>query len=354
MQINKNIIKKLNKILAIAFACSLLMISVSGCSKNETVSESDGKAKSAEIEIGMCFDSFIIERWLRDRDVFVSCAKDLGATVNVQNANGSVEEQRKQIQYFIDKGVDAIAIVPVDCGALDDLVADAKDKGIRIISYDRLILNADADLYISFDNSLVGQLMGEAVASQLEVKSVIMVNGPTSDNNVSMVESAFKRKMVKSGIEVVDVYYVDNWNASLAGDYISNNLPLVEEAEAIMCGNDDVASNVIRVLAINQMAGNKYVVGQDADLLACQHIVEGTQLMTVYKPVEKLASEAAKATVSLIKGEEINADQSVNDGKYDIPYIAIEPISVNSSNMDSVIVDSGFHSREDVYLNVKK
>ena len=96
------------------------------------------------------------------------------------------------------------------------------------------------------------------------------------------------------------------------------------------------------------------MVGQDADLLACQHIVEGTQLMTVYKPVEKLASEAARVTVAMIKGEEIEGTEQINDGRYDVPYIAIEPVSVDASNMDSVIIESGFHTKEDVYLNVNK
>ena len=118
-----------------------------------------------------------------------------------------------------------------------------------------------------------------------------------------------------------------------------------------MCGNDDVATSVIKALAVAQLAGEIPVVGQDADLPACQHIVQGTQLMTVYKPVGKLAEEAAKLSVELAKGETLDVDGVINDGTNQIPYVAVEPVAVTKDNMDQVIIDGGFHTREDVYLN---
>lgn len=111
----------------------------------------------------MSFDSFVIERWQRDRDIFVSTAKELGAEVNVQNANGDLEQQKKQINYFIDKGMDVIVVICIDSKGLTEEVQRAKDAGIKIIAYDRLLQNTDIDLYISFDNERVGTMMGEAL-----------------------------------------------------------------------------------------------------------------------------------------------------------------------------------------------
>ena len=330
-------------------ACMLIC---TGCGAEQKAVQVNENVEDNSVEIGICFDSFVIERWQRDRDIFVSYATDLGANVNVQNANGDVEEQRKQISYFIDKGVDALVIVPVDCSSLADLVEQAKSKGIKVISYDRLILNANVDLYISFDNAMVGNMMGNAIAKQNAFR-VLMLNGPTADHNVTMIEHEFKKVMSLKGITILDTYYVDGWTPEYASDYMFEHMDIVRQADAIMCGNDDVAASVIRTLAVNQMAGEKIVVGQDADLLACQHIVEGTQLMTVYKPVEKLASEAAKASFAMASGQALENTLLINDGIYDVPYIAIEPIAVDVSNMDSVIIESGFHSRDDVYLNVK-
>ena len=120
-----------------------------------------------------------------------------------------------------------------------------------------------------------------------------------------------------------------------------------------MCGNDSIATQAIRVLAEKRKAGEILVTGQDADLEACQRIVEGTQLMTVYKPVEVQARTAVECTIGLIEGnmpEGINAH--VSDGTYIVPGIVLDPVSVTAANMDAVIIDSGFHLREDVYLNV--
>lgn len=127
-----------------------------------------------------------------------------------------------------------------------------------------------------------------------------------------------------------------------------------------MCGNDDLASQAVKVLSENRLAGKVAVVAQDADLAACQRIVEGTQEMTVYKPIELEANTAAEFAVALGKGEDITsgegeykAVETFNDGTYDIPYYKIDPIAVTAENMDKVIIDGGFHTREDVYLNIR-
>lgn len=118
-----------------------------------------------------------------------------------------------------------------------------------------------------------------------------------------------------------------------------------------MCGNDALAGEAIHALAERGYAGKIFVTGQDGDLEACQRLVEGTQLITVYKPVEKLARLAAECAVKLASGEELANTDTFFDGSKDIPYIAIEPSAVTRENLDTVIIDSGFHLREEVYMN---
>lgn len=328
------------------------MLLVAGCKTEGVGYVANYKDVSVVPTIGLSFDSYIIERWERDRDVFVATAKDLGAEINVQSANGDIDTQISQIEYFIEKKVDVIVIVAIDADRLSDVIKKAKDAGISVIAYDRLVRNADVDMYISFDNEAVGTMMGEEIASNPEVKKVIMICGAPTDNNVSLVNSGFEKVMEDNQIEIIDKTFCDGWKAELGAEYINQNIEMVTQADAIMCGNDDIATNVIRSLAVYRIAGEVTVVGQDADLLACQHIVEGTQKMTVYKPVEKLAAEAAHYAVDMAKGKEINISTTINDGKYDVPYVKLNPISVNNSNIDEMIIDSGFHSKEDVYLNV--
>lgn len=343
----------LKKLVVATAAPMLLAGTLCGCRSGVVPIPDTKQDEDDTLEIGMCFDSFVIERWEKDRDVFVSTASSLGATVNVQNANGNIEKQIEQIEYLIDKKVDCLVIVPIDGDSLKDAIADARKADIPVVCYDRLIANVNTDLYISFDNQKVGQILGDAVAEQ-GAKNVIMICGPLTDYNVPMVNEGFIEVMDKNGIEILDTYNCDGWKAEYGSAYIYDHMDLVKQADAIMCGNDDVASSVIKALAVGQLAGQIPVVGQDADLPACQNIVQDLQLMTVYKPVGKLAEQAAKLTVELAKGNGINVTSTINDGTYDIPYVAVEPVAVTKENMDEVIIDGGFHTREDVYMNSKE
>lgn len=350
----------MKKIKNFALLWVICLTLLTGCGAGEEQMR-ETEATAENIQIGFSFDSFVIERWQKDRDIFVSTAKEYGAEVNVQNANGDLAEQISQIEYLIDKQVDVIVIVAVDSDGLSEVVTRAKDKGIKVIAYDRLIKNADVDLYISFDNEKVGTLMGEAlVAEELPNKKVLMLAGPTSDHNVSQIENGFRNVMEANDIEIADIMYADGWKAELASDYVNAHIEDMEEIDAIMCGNDMLATNVIRTLAENRLAGKIKIVGQDADLEACQRIVEGTQVMTVYKPVEKLAQKAAEYACQMALETTISQNieegkyQTMFDGAYDVPFVVLEPISVDADNMKEVIIDSGFHFEEDVYLNVRQ
>ena len=339
---------------AVFITVILLMLTVlCGCGGKVTEKEAKNNKENKVPTIGLSFDSYIIERWERDRDVFVSTAKELGADINVQSANGDIDVQISQIEYFIEKKVDVIVVVAIDADKLTGVIKKAKDAGIAVIAYDRLVKNANVDMYISFDNEKVGTMMGDEISRHSRKKKVIMICGAPADNNVSLVNRGFEKEMERAGIDVIDKTFCEGWKAEIGGEYVNKNIDTSSKADAIMCGNDDIATNVIRALAVYRKAGDICVVGQDADLAACQHIVEGTQNMTVYKPVEKLASEAAKYAVRFANGEEIDVTTKISDGTYDVPYVALEPRSVNKDNMDEVIIDSGFHSKEDVYLNIQ-
>ena len=303
--------------------------------------------------IGMSFDSFVIERWIRDRDVFVSTANGLGADVNVQSANGDVQTQISQIKYFIKNRVNAIVIVTIDSDALTPVIEEAENAGIPVICYDRIVRNAGCSLYISFNNEAVGMAMGNGICKNIsDGANIVKVMGPKTDYNVDQVMNGFDKACESHNLKVLASCNCDEWQPELAYDFVNKNINTVKEAEAIMCGNDALAGEVIHALAERGLSRKIYTVGQDADLEACQRIVEGTQLMTVYKPVERLAKLAAECAVKLAKKQPLENVSKFNDGKHEIPYIAIEPIAVFKDNIDEVIINSGFHQYEEVYMNV--
>lgn len=332
----------------------MAVILATGCSgSTEIVKEPQQQSDdSEEIQIGMAFDSFLIERWERDRDIFVSRARDLGASVNVQNANGDVQKQKDQIKYLIDKKMDVIVLVAVDSSALTKEVQEARAAGIKVVAYDRLITDAPLDLYISFDNEMVGKYMADAIIDGLPSGGdVIKINGPSKDNNVLLINKGFDREIRGHNINVFDTYYASEWKGEEAFNYLSENPYKADRADAVMCGNDSLAGQAVKYYSEKRRAGRIPIVGQDADLDACQRIVEGTQTMTVYKSIEQLAKKAAESSVSLAKGNSVAGVTDLENGEYQVPYLSIAPVMVTKDNIDSVIIDSGFHLREDVYLN---
>lgn len=358
---NNDRIKKL--VLGILVLC-VGMVFLAGCGsvqeKDSAETEETASAGKEEhkIQIGLTVDSFVIERWIRDRDVFVATARELGADVNVQDAGADAEEQISQIEYFISKQVDVIVVIARDCGVLSDVVQKAQNAGIPVISYDRMINNANTDFYISFDNRKVGEIMAQALIDAIpQGGDIFMIQGSSSDNNVKMLKEGFDDTLEDTNLNVVYEANCDGWTAELAVGYVEEALEKYPHVKGIMCGNDDIASQVVQVLAENQLAGNVVVIGQDGDLAACQRIVEGTQYMTAFKSIEDLAREAAKYAVEIGSGREASdlegVTEKVNDGTYDIPSKVLDPIAVTRENIDEVIIDGGFHRRDEVYLNAE-
>lgn len=346
---------KIKRWLSGALVLVMSSLLLCGCHVPEQGNAQETKDEEEKIEIGITFDSFVIERWQRDRDVFVAAAQELGADVNVQNANGSIEEQARQIEYFIKKKVDVIVVVQVadEAGNLTEAVADAHRAGIPVVAYDRQIMNAGADLYISFDNEAVGRLMGEHMRSHMRGKGqILQICGPLADNNVSQVMTGFSNALMGSMLSITLTQHADNWLAETGFSVTSSYLGAMSVPDGIMCGNDSIAGQAIRALSERRLAGGVCVVGQDADLDACQRIVEGTQCMTVYKPVEKLARRASELAVQLAEGEEIEVFRKISDGTNMIPYECLEPIAVTKENMDEIITGK-YHEESEIYLNVK-
>lgn len=306
-----------------------------------------------KLQIGLAVDSFVIERWIRDRDAFVATARELGAEVNVQDAGAYPEEQISQIRYLIQKDMDVLVVIARDCNALAEVLQEAKDEGIPVISYDRLVYDGNSDLYLSFDNRMVGELMANALKEAIpEGGDVFMIQGSPDDDNIYLVKEGFEAALKDSNLQVVYTANCEGWLAEQAEQYVEEGLKKYPNVKGIMCGNDDIASQVVQTLAQNQLAGKVIVVGQDCDVAACQRIVEGTQYMTAFKDIEEEARIAAEYAVQLAKGKKLeNIDQEVNDGSFQVPYLELDPVPVTAENIDEVIIEGGFHQREDVYLN---
>ena len=343
-------------------ACLLCLIAVSAAcvgTPSESVENpgsTAGPARSAKIRIGFSMDTLKEERWQKDRDLFVARAQELGAEVLVQSADGNDATQLRQVESLLVQGIDVLVVIPHNAEVAASIVNVAKQSNVPVVSYDRLIKNSDVDLYISFDNEKVGEMQGRYLAERAPTGNYILIGGAPTDNNAKMFREGQMRILQpyidRKEIKIVADQWARDWLAEEAMKHTENALTVgSDDVAAVLASNDATAGGAIQALARVGLASKVLVSGQDADLAALQRIIAGTQTMTVYKPVSILAVRAAEASVSIAKGEPVQTDRTVNNGKVDVRSILLQPILVDRTNLDATVIKDGFHRREDVYKN---
>ena len=317
--------------------CGLALISVA----------TPALASAEHPKIGFSIDDLRLERWAHDRDYFVAAAKKLGATVDVQSADANEERQTAQIENLISRGMDVIVIVPFNGKVLANTIAEARQAGIKVISYDRLILGADIDAYVSFDNDRVGQMQAQGVVNAAPTGSYYLLGGSPTDNNAKLLREGQMKVLqpqVDAGrIRIAGAQWVTDWSPTLALSITENALTSNKnDLTGIVASNDALAGGAIQALAAQGLAGKTAVSGQDADLAAAQRIVAGTQTMTVYKPLKLIASTAAELAVNMAEGKPNQFTSKMNNGRKDVDTILLTPIALTKANVDTLVKDGYF------------
>ncbi|MCY9656429.1 D-xylose ABC transporter substrate-binding protein [Paenibacillus chondroitinus] len=319
-----------------------------------------GAKNSGKIVIGMSMDTLKEERWQKDRDIFTEKVKELGGEVKALAANGDDATQMSQAEQLISQGVNVLVVIPHNAEATAQIVEKAHKEGIKVISYDRLIKNSDVDYYISFDNVRVGEMQAKAVTDKVGKGNFVYIGGADTDNNAHMFKEGAMKILnplkEKGDIKIVYDQFSKDWKPEEALKNMENALTANNNnIQAVVAANDGTAGGVIQALTAQGLAGKVPVSGQDADLAAVQRIAQGTQTMTVYKPIKAIATKAAEMAVALAKqGQVADAGKKVNNGKIDVPSVLLDPISVDKSNLADTVIKDGFHKVEDVYKNVPK
>lgn len=346
-------IVRLKKLLLLA-AIIISIFPGSGC----TAPHNDAYGKTGKVTIGFSMATLQEERWQRDMDLLTAKAKERGADVIVQNANNHAEDQISQVKYLLGKDIDILIIIPQDSEKAVEAVQLAREKGIKVICYDRLIKNANADFYVSFDNTRVGEYMASLMVSRVYTGNYIIINGAKTDNNSYMVNTGFKNILDKylydGSIKIVDEIWADDWRPEDAFKCVEKALRDGKKIQAVLAANDSLAGAAIEALSEKHLAGKVPVAGHDADISACQRIAEGTQMMTIYKPIDQLAEKTVDIALGLLKNNYYACNDYISDGEYDVPYEKVEPIVVTKDNLMDTVIKSGFHKLEDVYVNIPK
>ena len=317
-------------------------------------------AAGKPITIGFSMDTLKEERWQRDRDLVVKYAEDHGAKVLVQAANGNDALQNEQAENLLTQGVDVLIVVAHNAETAATIVDSAHKSGVPVIAYDRMIRNADVDLYVAFDAVRIGEQQSQYAVQHVPKGSYVLIGGSPADNNALLLREGqmkpLKPLIDKKEITIVTDQFAKDWQAIEALKIMENALTRANnKVDAVVASNDGTAGGAIQAIAEQKLTGKVLVTGQDADLAACQRILAGTQTMTIYKPLVNEANKAAEAALLLARKQPL-ADKTVgvNNGKKDVPSILLDTIAVDKSNIMQTVVKDGYHKLEDICRDLPK
>jgi len=287
-----------------------------------------------------------------------------------RNAAQLAKTQEFQAEEALENGADVLVLDPVDAQAASAIVRNAKQKSVPVISYDRLIENADIDYYISFDNEKVGKLQATALVQRLRQTGVttgkiVMINGSDSDNNAKLFNKGAHSIFDQSGFALTPKtdFFTPDWDPVKAQAFMADHLVKLRKpgssdkdkqtAETIgfvgvYAANDGTAGGAITAMTAARINPLPPVTGQDAELPAIQRIIAGEQYMTVYKTYRPEAERAAEFAVALVNGEQPKAPDRVNNGQKDVPSLLLEPTIVTLENLKRAVVDSGLYTTEEL------
>jgi D-xylose transport system substrate-binding protein len=332
---------------ALAFSC------VNGPQETSTAGTTRAP-HGGPVRIGFSMDTLKEERWQRDKALVEQRAKEIGADLDIQVANGDDAVQTKQADNLLTKGVDVLIVAPHNGEIAASIVEAAHRKGVPVIAYDRLIRNSDVDLYISYQVERMGELQAEYALKHARRGNYVLIGGSPTDYNAILLRKGqtkvLKPAIDRGDIKIISDQFAREWKAEEALRITEDALTKTgNNIQAIVASNDGTAGGAISALEAAGLAGKVVVTGQDAQKDGVQRIVKGTQTMTIYKPIQPLAFGAVDAAVKLAHKEPVKTADTINNGKKEVPAILLVPIVVDKSNVDSTVIKDGYHKREDIY-----
>jgi D-xylose transport system substrate-binding protein len=317
------------------------------------------QASSGALKIGFLLDSLKIERWQTDLDIFQKRAAELGAEVLVETADGDDELQLQQARKLLDSGVKALVLVPHDADKAVRIVHAAKAKQVPLLCYERLVRDPDVSFFIGVDAAAVGYLQAFSLSQLAPKGNYVLIGGSPSDINAKFLHDAQMRVLKplvdRGDIKIVSDTWTKDWEPSEAYAHMSAAIESTKgDIAAVVASNDGTAGGAIQALDDRQLAGKVLVSGQDADLAAIIRILDGTQTMTVYKPVGSQARVAAEAAVAAAKGEAVKTTAGFVVGDKTIPAIFLAPVAVTRRNIKETVIKDGFQNLETIQKSLPK
>ncbi|MFF1464728.1 multiple monosaccharide ABC transporter substrate-binding protein [Streptomyces sp. NPDC058330] len=359
---------------AVASAASLAL-ALTACGQNSEGGSEEDKGGSGGATIGVAMPTKSSERWISDGANVVKELKAKGYKTKLVYGEDDPDQQVSQIENMITQGVDALIVAAIDNKSLDNVLQQAKDADIPVISYDRLILGTEnVDYYASFDNEKVGELQGTYIVDKLGLEdgkkgpfSIELFAGSNDDNNtkyffqgamnvlkpyVDKGELVVRSK--QTALNQVTTLRWDGGTAQKRMDDLLTSSYRSARVDAVLSPYDGISIGILSALKSDgygtEAKPMPVVTGQDAEVASVKSIITGEQTQTVYKDLRQLAKVASNMVDAALndKEPELNDTKSYDNGAKVVPAFLLQPVSVDKDNYKKVLVDGGYYTENDL------
>ena len=375
----------MKKLLAILLSLMMLFALAACVGPEQTESEAASAAAGNNVPtVGIAMPTNSLERWNRDGAYLKEQFESIGYNTVLTYSNDNIEQQNNDIQTMIADGVDLLIVVAINGKALSRTLSEAKDAGIPVIAYDRLIMNSDAiSCYVSFDNYNVGTLQGEFVRDALKLDTaegpfnIEFTAGDPADNNaIYFFNGAFDvlkpyidegKLIVPSGQTTFEQAATPLWSIEGALNRFQNILASYYSdgtiLDAAVCSNDSTAIGVTRAIATDYAGDNRPIItGQDGNIANLQNIVDGIQTMTIYKNVSDEAILTLEVAEAILNGKSIDGSliddlspdatfdpETYDNGVMAVPSYLLKPSVITADNLDDLVA-TGLYQWDDDHI----
>ncbi|AEV30736.1 ABC-type xylose transport system, periplasmic component [Sphaerochaeta pleomorpha str. Grapes] len=336
-------------------------------------------ASSSVAKIGVSMPTQSLQRWNQDGANMKAQLEKAGYKVDLQYAgDNDIPTQVAQIENMITSNCKVLVIAAIDGSALTEVLKTAKQKGIAVIAYDRLIMNSDAvSYYATFDNYKVGTIQGTFIRDALKLDTakgpfnIELFTGSPDDNNVnfffggamSILEPYIKsgKLVVRSGQTTKAQCATPNWSTEESQKRMENLItangygPKGNRLDAVLSSNDSVANGITNALVAAGYTKDNFPIltGQDCDKPAVKNMLQGLQSMSIFKDTRTLASKVVDMVNAIVKGStvEINDNKTYDNGTGIIPSYLCDPVFATLDNYKALLIDSGYYKEADLAIN---
>ncbi|MFL5896559.1 MAG: sugar ABC transporter substrate-binding protein [Thermoleophilaceae bacterium] len=342
----------------LALAASVAIAACGGGGNDKTTSAAKTGGAGGGKKIGLLLPELKTARYeALDRPTFTAKVKELCPTCKViyQNASQDAQKQQSQAEAMLANGVSVLALDAVDPASVAPVMAEAKQRHVPVIAYDRLISKQDIAYYVSFDNVRQGRIQAQSLLDKLGgSKPIVMINGAPSDPSAGDYKKGAHQVFDKSSLKVVKEYDDPDWTPEKAQREMEQAITALGKTgfAGVYSANDGMASGAIAAMKSAGIDPKAVPIsGGDAELAAVQRILDGEQYSTIYLTVKKQAAVSAQIAVAIATGKPLPAgllNAKVDNGFKKVPSVLLSPVAITKQNVKDTVIKDGVYKLSDI------